>query len=106
MPSDPLIAKRYFYEAKLIASEVGRDVAFLNKTSCMSPEVREMIACCEMYKIMFPEDQEFIEFLDKMAVPCLEKQGFASWHRDILTDMGLREAKKERRGSLKDLRKK
>lgn len=103
--SQSLMAKRFFREYKLIASQVGIEVKFLKDTSCMNPEAREYIACCEIYALLFPENKEFNKFLTKKMIPSLELLGHAHWNRDILTDMGLRIGKKGAGGSLKDLRK-
>lgn len=75
----------------------------------MNPEFREYIACCKIYEIFetkFKDNMTFIDFLKEIAVPALELLGFATWNRDILTDMGLRISKKPTGASLKDLRKK
>lgn len=98
------MAKRFFREYKLVASEVGAAINFLKETSCMNPEERGYIACCKIFTLLFPENKEFNDFLEKKMVPSLEYLGFAQWNRDILTDMGLRISKKTTGGSLKKLR--
>ena len=96
------MAKKFFQEYQLVASEVGNIVDFLKETSCMNPEAREYIACCKIYALLFQENKDFNEFLKEKMVPSLEMLGFAHWNRDILTDMGLRVSKAEVIGSLKD----
>jgi len=103
------MAKRFFREYKLVASEVGATIKFLKETSCMNPQVREQIAYCKIYEIFetkFRDTIPFSEFLKLIAVPSLELLGFATWNRDILTDMGLRVSKKATGASLKKLREK
>jgi len=101
------MAKRFFREYKLVASEVGAEIKFLKETSCMNQGIREQIAYCEIYKIFekhYQNEMSLIEFIDKIAIPALKILGFATWNRDILTDMGLRVAKQPTGASLKELR--
>ena len=107
--SQSLMAKRFFREYKLIASQVGASIKFLKDTSCMNPQMREYIACCKIYEIFetkFKDEMTFTDFLKEIAVPSLELLGFATWSRDILTDMGLRISRKPTGASLKKLREK
>jgi len=100
------MAKRFFREYKLIASEVGATIKFLKETSCMSAEKRFEIACCQAFREHFSKDKDFNKFLKEVAEPTLATLGFAEWNRDILTDMGLRISKKPTGASLKKLREK
>lgn len=97
------MAKRYFKEYKLVASEVGAVISILKETACMSAEKRFEIGCCQAFRKYFTKDKAFIEFLEKTAEPTLKLLGHTEWNRDILTDMGLLISLKQGKVSLKDL---
>lgn len=99
------MAKRYFKEYKLVATEVGKEVPFLKESSCMSPEKRIELAACKAFRTYFSKDKDFNKFLEEIAEPTLELFGFAAWNRDILTDMGLRVTSKTQVASIKKLKK-
>lgn len=101
--SHSLMAKRYFKEYKLVASQVGAIIPILKQTACMSAEKRFEIGCCKAFRKYFSTDKEFKEFLEKTAEPTLKILGHTEWNRDILTDMGLLISLKQGRASLKGL---
>lgn len=78
-----------FQATRFLSQDVGVKIPFLKKTACMGKEGRELIAFCEMYVILFPEDKDFVKFLKKKAIPSLALLGHADWKRDVLTDLGL-----------------
>jgi len=81
----------YLYQAyKLLGQEIGTIEPFLKETSCMSYDERLAVAYCHAYKLLFPDDKEFIKFLDKKAGPILQKIGHAKWMRTELTDLALK----------------
>ena len=79
----------YYKHIKTLGMKVARKEPFLQETSCMSNEARELIAYLEMYKIIYSEDKQGIEEIDKIFKPCIALLGRANWKRDILTDLGL-----------------
>jgi len=97
------MAKRYFKEYKLVASEVGAAIPILKDTACMSAEKRFEIGCCRAFRKYFATDKEFKKFLEETAEPTLKLLGHTEWSRDILTDMGLLISLKQGKASLKGL---
>lgn len=80
---------RSFYDAtKYLGQFIGQKVSFLQNTSCMDQETRELIAILDFCKITFVDDKEFIELID-FILPLIEKLGYAKWQRDTVTDMAL-----------------
>ncbi len=71
-----------------MAEKVGRILGFMKDTACVHVEQREEIAFCEIYKLINPEDKEFNDFLNVVAIPALVKLGQARWYRDTITDLG------------------
>lgn len=87
---------RQFKEKVAMGERVGRIVPFLKDTACVHVEEREIIAWCEIYPLLNPEDKEFNEFLKNVAVPALTKLGMSKWYRDTITDLALALSQKER----------
>jgi hypothetical protein len=79
-----------FETTRLLAFKLSVKDPFFQLTACMDVEDREYIAYCEIYKLLFPEDAEFNEFLDKTVIPAFQRLGNARWMRDIVTDLGLK----------------
>ncbi len=84
------ISRMLFETSKLLAYRLAKKDSFFEKTACMDLETRELIAYCEMYKILFPEDKTFNEFLDKVIIPAFQRLGNARWLRTEITDLGLK----------------
>jgi len=64
----------FLYQAtRLLGQEIGKIEPFLAETSCMNYDERELVAYCQIYSIIFPEDKDFKKFLDKQAIPALKK---------------------------------
>jgi len=82
--------KILFAEIKLLSKQVSTREPFFQKIACLGEEEAMMIAYCEIYKLFFPEDKEFIKFLDEKVIPALKKIGMVRWKRDVLTEMGLK----------------
>jgi hypothetical protein len=81
-----------FYEAtKYLGQFIGEKVPFLKETSCMSPNIREIMASIDFALEFWTKenDTEMIEIL-KIAKSFLEKLGYARWERDTVTDMALK----------------
>lgn len=62
---------------------------FLRNTACVHVAEREIMGYMEFYKIMFPEDKEFIEFLEQVGVG-IKRVGESHWYRDVITDLALK----------------
>ena len=82
---------------RLLGQEVGKIEPFLAETSCMNYDERLEMAYCEVYAILFPDDKEFIDFLNKQAKPVLQKIGHAKWLRTELTDLALKKGIKRKK---------
>lgn len=72
-----------------MGERVGRIIKFLQSTACVHVEERELLAWLEMYKKLFPEDKEFIVWLDERAIPSFVILGQGRWYRDTITDLAL-----------------
>lgn len=92
--------KILFAEIKLLSKQVSSREPFFQQIACLGKEEAEMIAYCEIYKMMFPEDKEFNSFLDKIVIPAFKKLGMVSWRRDTLTEMGLKLGQKTQYGTM------
>ena len=87
----------FLYQAqRLLGQEIGKIEPFLAETSCMNYNERELVAYCKVYGILFPDDKEFIKFLEKEAIPVLQKIGYAKWLRTELTDLALKKGIKRK----------
>lgn len=74
---------------KIAMSErVGKILKFMQEIACVHVEERELIAWCEVYPLIVPEDKDFIEFLKEVVKPVFVKVGQARWYRDTITDLG------------------
>lgn len=91
------IPKELWETYRAMSVDVGRANEFLKNTACMNPEQRVTLALCETTKEIFKEDKEFVEFMNDIAIPFYEKQGWAKWGRDVVTDLGFALSKQERR---------
>lgn len=87
---------RQFKEKISMGEKVGKIIPFLKDNACVHVEERELIAWCEIYTVLNPEDKEFNDFLLNMAIPSLRKLGMSRWYRDILTDLALALSQKEK----------
>lgn len=85
-------------EKVAMAEKVGRIKAFefMRDTACVHIDEREVIAWCQVYKLINPEDKDFNDFLEKVAIPSLTKVGRSRWFRDQLTDLALALAMRKR----------
>ncbi len=72
-----------------MSQKVGGIIPFLKDTACVHLEQREMIAYCDAFIILFPEQKGFNRFLEKKATPALLRIGLGRWYRDQITDLGL-----------------
>lgn len=98
-----MIPDYYKSRQKIAMSEkVGRELKELQFTACVHLNERILIAKCKIYKLMFPEDTEFIEFLDKVGIPALIELGRQKWYRDQITDLGLALSGRDRGGKAED----
>lgn len=68
----------------LLGQRIARMDKDLAATSCMAPEIRELIAFCEMYHVYF-NCQDLAK-----EVEALKKLGRITWPRKELTDLALR----------------
>jgi len=72
-----------------MGEQVGKILKGLQATACIHVEEREYIAIMQMYADLFPEDTEFIEYLNKRAIPAFKHLGYGKWYRDVITDLAL-----------------
>ena len=82
--------KILFAEIKLLSKQVSTREPFFQKIACLGEEEAMMIVYCEIYKLFFPEDHLFNQFLDKKVIQALKMMGMVKWKRDVLTEMGLK----------------
>lgn len=81
---------------KIAMSErVGKILKFMQETACVHVEERELIAWCEVYPLIVPEDKDFIKFLKEVVKPVFVKVGQGRWYRDTITDLGFALSGKE-----------
>jgi len=71
-----------------MSEKVGKLLKFMQETACVHVQEREMIAMCEVYGLINPDDKEFNEYLEKVIKPSLIKVGQSRWYRDTITDLG------------------
>lgn len=91
------IPKELWETYRAMSVDVGRANDFLKDTACMNQEQRVIIANCETIKEIFKEDKEFVDFMDKIVIPFYQKQGWAHWGRDVVTDLGFALSKQQRK---------
>ena len=84
-------------EYRAMSTRVGKIIPFLQQTACMNREEREIIAWCKVFKILFPQVEDFNKFLEEKAIPAMIVLGQANWERDVVTDLGLAESKQKRK---------
>lgn len=83
-------AEEWKTRTKISMSErVGKILKEIQATACVHVEEREIIAWCKIYGIISPEDEEFIQFLNEVAIPAFTELGRQRWYRDTITDLGL-----------------
>ena len=72
-----------------MGTEIGviKEFEFMKKTAMVYVDERELIAWCEAYPLINPEDEDFNELLNDVVVPVLIKVGRGRWYRDTLTDL-------------------
>jgi len=92
------IPKEMWETYRAMSVDVGRGNEFLKNTACMNQEFRIALADCETIKELFKEDKEFVNFMNEVVIPFFEKQGWAHWGRDVVTDLGFALATQSRRG--------
>ena len=91
------IPKELWETYRAMSVDVGRENEFLKKTACMNQAHRVILADCETIKELFKEDTEFIAFMNEIVIPFYEKQGWANWGRDVVTDLGFALANQKRK---------
>lgn len=91
------IPKEMWETYRAMSVDVGRENTFLKQTACMNQEQRVILADCETIIELFKEDKEFCDFMKKIVIPFYEKQGWAHWGRDVVTDLGFALSKQGRR---------
>lgn len=72
-----------------MGERVGKYLTSLQETACVHIQERELIAYLKMYKILFPEDTDFIEEIEKRFIPAVLELGYGRWYRDVITDLAL-----------------
>ena len=80
---------------RAMSVDVAQIIPFMALTSCMNQEEREFLAYIEGLKLILkdsPEAESFIKFLDKWAIPIVQKIGRAKWGRDTVSDLGFAKA--------------
>lgn len=92
--------KILFAEIKLLSKQVSSREPFFQQIACLGKEEARKIVYCEFYKKLFPEDNEFIKFLDDIVIPYFKMLGMVEWNRDILTEMGLKLGQKQEYGTM------
>jgi len=92
------IPKEMWETYRAMSVDVGRNNEFLKNTACMNQEQRVILADCELIKEIFKEDKEFVAFMNEIVIPFQQKQGWAHWGRDVVTDLGFALATQPRRG--------
>jgi hypothetical protein len=91
MPQD-----KFFYQVqKWLSQRLAIIKEEYNETSCLSPDMREIIGYCRAYLRLFPEDQEFCQYLNEKIIPAMKEIGVARWMRSELTDLGFAIADKD-----------
>ncbi|MBA7492016.1 hypothetical protein ES702_02565 [subsurface metagenome] len=91
------IPKELWETYRAMSVDVGRANKFLKETACMNQEFRIALADCETIKELFKEDKEFVDFMNDVVIPFYQKQGWAHWGRDVVTDLGFALANQQRR---------
>jgi len=79
-----------------MGEQVGRILTNLKDTACVHVQQREQIAIMRMYALLFPEDVEFIKYLNESAIPAFKELGYGRWYRDVITDLALALAGKQK----------
>jgi len=85
-----------------MSEKAGRTMPFMKETACVHVEEREMLAWIQAYPLISPEDNDFIEFLEKVVKPVLMKVGRARWYRDTITDLGFALASRKKKDDSED----
>lgn len=95
--------KDYYEINKYLSQQVGKRNKFLQKTACMSPESRRLIAILDFAEMFLgnndlPEEEQKSD--EQLAKELFTLLGWAEWERDVLTDMGLLLGMSERRSKV------
>lgn len=84
-----------------MGERVGKNLKSLQETACIHIQERETIAYLKMYIALFPEDKEFIKFIESQIIPAFKELGWAKWYRDVITDLALALSLKPRKDKSK-----
>jgi len=85
-----------------MSEKVGKLLKFMQETACVHVEERELIAWCEAYPLICPEDKDLIKFLKEVSIPVFRKIGRGKWYRDTITDLGFALSAKQRESQDED----